>query len=32
MPTKMKIRLNPNTEYANEVRNKIFANNGYCPC
>lgn len=32
MANKLKIRLNPNTEYADEVRNKIFANNGYCPC
>lgn len=29
---KMKIKLNPDTEYANEVKKALKANGGYCPC
>jgi len=28
----MKIILNPDTEYVNEVKKKLKENNGYCPC
>lgn len=28
----MKITLNPDREYADEVRCKLKANGGYCPC
>lgn len=28
----MTIKQNPDKEYANEVRKKLHANSGYCPC
>lgn len=28
----MKITTNPDKEYANEVKRKLKANSGYCPC
>lgn len=28
----MKITMNPDTEYANEVKAMLKANSGYCPC
>ena len=28
----MRITVNPDKEYANEVRAKLKANGGYCPC
>ena len=28
----MTIKQNPDREYANEIRKKIKANGGYCPC
>lgn len=28
----MRITLNPDKEYANEVLAKVRANDGYCPC
>lgn len=28
----MKVSLNPDGEYVKEVRAKLKANNGYCPC
>ena len=28
----MRITVNPDKEYANEVRSKLKANDGYCPC
>ena len=28
----MRITVNPDKEYANEVRAKLKANDGYCPC
>lgn len=28
----MAIRQNPDKEYANEVKHKLKANGGYCPC
>lgn len=28
----MKVSLNPDGEYVKEIRAKLKANNGYCPC
>lgn len=28
----MKIKVNPDKEYANEIRRKLKENDGYCPC
>ena len=28
----MKIKINPNTEIVNNIRNALKNNNGYCPC
>lgn len=28
----MKITTNPDKEYVKEIREKLKANNGYCPC
>lgn len=28
----MKVNLNPDAEYVKEVRKKLKANNGHCPC
>ena len=28
----MKVSLNPDANYVKEVRAKLRANNGYCPC
>lgn len=28
----MKVSLNPDAEYVEEVRAKLKANNGHCPC
>lgn len=28
----MKIKQNPDKEYANEIREQLKANNSYCPC
>lgn len=28
----MKVELNPDAEYVNEIRTRIKANDGYCPC
>lgn len=28
----MKVSLNPDGEYVKEIRVKLKANNGYCPC
>ncbi len=28
----MTVRLNPDSEYANEIKRKLKANGGYCPC
>lgn len=27
-----KYKTNPDTDYVHEIRKKIKANNGYCPC
>lgn len=28
----MRVTLNPDREYANDVLKQVKANNGYCPC
>ena len=28
----MKVTTNPDKEYVKEIREKLKANNGYCPC
>ena len=28
----MRIKVNPDKEYVKEIRDKLKANNGYCPC
>ena len=28
----MKITQNPDKEYANDIKKRLKANNGYCPC
>lgn len=28
----MKIKQNPDTDYANKIHRAVIANNGYCPC
>lgn len=28
----MKIKVNPDQEYANEIKRKLKSNGGYCPC
>lgn len=28
----MKIKQNPDKEFANEIKEQLKANNGYCPC